>query len=127
MTDEVIQAVDELAEEAEEMVRFMNEIAMGGYGKLLRVSETYQEDVGTMNQMMQEFAEDSERLQERMDMIKSAVGDIRIAVGESVQGVSSVTEKSVDLTNNVGDIGAEANSNLDIANKLHQEVGRFKL
>ncbi len=127
VTDEVIQAVDELAEEAEEMVRFMNEIAMGGYGKLLRVSETYQEDVGTMNQMMQEFAEDSERLQERMDMIKSAVGDIRIAVGESVQGVSSVTEKSVDLTNNVGDIGAEANSNLDIANKLHQEVGRFKL
>lgn len=127
VTDEVIRAVDELAEEAEEMVHFMNEIAMGGYGKLLRLSETYQQDVGTMNQMMQEFAENSERLQERMDMIKTSVGDIRTAVGESAQGVSSVTEKSVDLTSNVGGIGEEANSNLDIANQLNQEVGRFKL
>lgn len=127
VTADVIQTVDELAEEAEEMVLFMNETAMGGYGKLLRVSETYQSDVGRMNGMMQEFAEDSIRLQEQMDMIKTSVGDIRIAVGESAQGVSSVTEKAIDLTNNVSEIGVEANSNLNIAGQLDQEVGKFKL
>lgn len=127
VTTEVIEAVDELAEQAEEMVHFMDEIAMGGYGKLLQVSETYREDVGTMNGLMQEFATNSERLQEQMDMVKNAVSDIRIAVGESAQGVSNVTEKSVDLTNNVGGIGEEANSNMNIASQLNQEVGKFKL
>lgn len=127
VTAEVIAAVDDLAEEAEEMVRFMNETAMGGYGKLLRVSERYQGDVGTMDKMMREFAGESERLRNQMDMVKTAVGDIRIAVGESAQGVTSVTEKSVDLTNNVGGIGEEANHNLDIANQLNEEVGKFKL
>ena len=127
VTAEVIQTVDELAEEAEEMVLFMNETAMAGYGKLLRVSDTYQSDVGRMNEMMQEFAEDSVHLREQMDMVKTSVGDIRIAVGESAQGVSSVTEKAIDLTNNVSEIGLEANSNLDIAGQLDQEVGKFKL
>lgn len=105
----------------------MNETAMGGYSRLLQVSETYQSDVGKMNQMMQEFAEESRQLKEQMDMIKTAIGDLRIAVSESAQGVSSVTEKSVDLTNNVGGIGEEANSNMDIANQLNQEVSKFKV
>ena len=127
VTAEVIQTVDELAEEAEEMVLFMNETAMAGYGKLLRVSDTYQSDVGRMNEMMQEFAEDSVHLREQMDMVKTSVGDIRIAVGESAQLVSSVTEKAIDLSNKVSEIGLEANSNLDIAGQLDQEVGKFKL
>lgn len=127
VTTDVIKAVDELAEEAEEMVRFMNETAMGGYSKLLEVSETYQSDVGKMNQMMRGFAEDSEQLKEQMDMIKTAVGDLNVAVSESAEGVSNVTQKSVDLTNNVGGIGEEANSNMDIANQLNQEVGKFKV
>lgn len=127
VTADVIKTVDELAGEAEEMVHFMNETAMGGYGRLLQVSETYQGDVGKMNEMMREFAEESEQLKEQMDMIKTAIGDLRIAVSESAQGVSSVTEKSVDLTNNVGGIGEEANSNLDIANQLNEEVGKFKV
>lgn len=127
VTADVIKTVDELAEEAEEMVRFMNETAMGGYGKLLRVSETYQNDVGKMNGMMCAFAEESEQLKEQMDMIKTAIGDLRIAVSESAQGVSNVTEKSVNLTNNVSGIGVEANSNMDIANQLNEEVGKFKV
>lgn len=127
VTSDVIKTVDELAEEAEEMVHFMNETAMGGYSRLLQVSETYQSDVGKMNQMMWEFAEESRQLKEQMDMIKTAIGDLRIAVSESAQGVSSVTEKSVDLTNNVGGIGEEANSNMDIANQLNQEVSKFKV
>lgn len=127
VTAEVIKAVDELTEEAEAMTRFMDEVAMGGYGKLLHVSETYQTDVGKMNEIMCEFAEDSQQLKENMDMIKTAIGDIKIAVGESTLGVTNVTEKSVDLTNNVGGIEAEASSNMDIANQLNQEVGKFKL
>ena len=34
---------------------------------------------------------------------------------------------SVDLTTSMGDIGNEASSNMDIANQLNAEVGKFKL
>lgn len=127
VTAAVIQTVDELAKEAKEMMAFMDQTAMGGYEKLLKTSESYQSDVGRMNQLMLEFAADSEQLKISMDHIREAVEAVKNAVGESAVGVTNVTEKSVDLTASVGDIGAEANSNMDIAGQLSQEVNKFKL
>lgn len=127
VTTAVIQTVDELAEESEEMVAFMDETAMSGYEKLLKTSESYQEDVGSMNKMMLEFAEDSAQLRMGMDHIRDAVESVKDAVSESAQGVTSVTEKAVDLTSSVVDIGAEANSNMEIASLLNQEVDKFKI
>ncbi len=127
VTDEVIQTVDELATEAEEMITFMNETAIGGYEKLLETSESYQSNVGDMNEMMQHFAAESERLKWNMNEIKQALEDVKIAAGESALGITHVTETAVRLTGNVSDIGKEADSNLETASKLNSEVGKFKL
>lgn len=124
---QVIGAVNELAQRAEEMLHFMDETAMNGYEKLLETSGNYRNDVGTMNAMMQGFAEESERLKQNIDGIREAIAAVNIAVEESTKGVTSVTEMSVDLTASVGDIGNEANSNMDIANQLNLEVNKFKL
>ncbi len=127
VTAAVIQTVDELAEEAEEMVAFMDQTAMGGYEKLLKTSESYRDDVEKMNHMMMEFASDSQHIKTSMNQIREAVEAVKNAVSESAVGVTNVTEKSVDLTASIGDIGAEANSNMDIAGELNQEVNKFKL
>lgn len=124
---EVIEAVNELAQEAEGMLTFMNETAMNGYTKLLETCDSYQGDTDNLSQIMQEFATESEQLKINMDSIKESVEAVNIAVEESTMGVTNVTEKSVDLTNNVSDIGQEANSNMDIAGALSNEVGKFKL
>lgn len=127
VTDKVIQTVDELAAEAEEMITFMNVTAIGGYEKLLGTSESYQSNVGDMNDMMQHFARESENLKWNMNEIKQALEDVKIAVGESALGIAHVTETAVRLTGSVSDIGKEADSNLEIVSKLKSEVGKFKL
>ena len=45
----------------------------------------------------------------------------------AMSGYEKLLETSRDYQNDVGDIGMEANSNLDIANGLDVEVNRFKL
>ncbi|MDE5697153.1 MAG: methyl-accepting chemotaxis protein [Lachnospiraceae bacterium] len=127
VTTEVIQTVDELAAEAEEMIAFMNRTAMGGYEKLLETSESYQSNVGDMNERMQHFAVESEQLKQRMDVIRNTLEDVRTAVSESALGVTNVTETAVRLTGNVSDIGKEAELNLEIVGRLNGEVGKFKL
>ncbi|MCM1175127.1 MAG: methyl-accepting chemotaxis protein [Blautia sp.] len=127
VTAAVIQAVDELAAEAEEMLNFMNKTAIGGYEKLLETSRSYQNDVGNMDEMMQRFAVESEQLKVNMDEIRTALESVKTAVGESALGVTNVTETAVRLTGNVSDIGKEADSNLDIVDKLNGEVGKFRL
>lgn len=127
VSTEVIQTVNELAEKAEEMLVFMEKTAMNGYAKLLETSGNYRNDIGIMYDMMQKFADASAQLKEKIDSIKVSIAAVNIAVGESAKGVTNVTEMSVDLTASVGDIGNEANSNMDIANQLNMEVNKFKL
>lgn len=127
VTDEVICTVDELAAEAEEMITFMNETAIGGYEKLLQTSESYRDNVGSMNEMMQRFAMESEQLKTNMNQIRTALTDVKTAVSESALGVTSVTETAIGLTGDVSDIGEEAGSNLEVVDRLNQEVGKFKL
>lgn len=124
---EVIEAVNELANEAEKMLKFMDETAMTGYEKLLETSRSYQSDVGDMNGMMNEFAASSEALRHNVDSIKESVGAVNIAIEESTKGITSVSEATVNITTSVDDIGAEANANLNVANGLDTEVNRFKL
>lgn len=127
VTAAVIDSVDELAAEAEVMINFMNETAMGGYEKLLETSENYQNDVGSMNEMMQSFASESEALKYSMDSIRKTVEDIKTAVGESTLGIGSVSDVTVALTGSVSDIRHKADANLGIAGQLQKEVEKFKL
>ena len=127
VSKQVIDAVNELATEAEKMIKFMDETAMTGYDKLLETSKDYQNDVGEMNEMMTEFAASSEGLKGNIESIKEAVGSVNIAIEENTRGINNVSEATVNITSSVDDIGMEANSNMDIANGLDTEVNRFKL
>lgn len=127
VTEKVIQSVDDLAAESESMIAFMNETAMGGYEKMLKTSEDYQGNVANMNAMMQSFAQKSKDLKLNIENIRESLGGMKTAVGECAIGVTNVTETSIRLTENVSDIGKEAELNLDIAVGLNDEVGKFKL
>lgn len=127
VSSNVITAVNELAKEAESIIAFMNETAMGGYEKLLVVSENYTNDVEDMNKKMQKFAEESDMLRDNMDGIKEAVAAVNIAIGESTIGIESVTKQAVDLATGVGEIAEEAKNSKNIAENLDGEVKKFKL
>lgn len=127
VTADVIQTVDELAAEAQEMITFMNETALGGYEKLLETSESYQNNVGNMNEMMQRFATENEQLKLNMNEIKTALGDVKTAVSESAAAVTNVAETAVRLADHVREIGKESDFNLEIVDRLNSEVGKFKL
>ncbi len=127
VSTQVIEAVNGLAAKAEEMLTFIEETAMAGFEKLLETSESYRDDIGDINQMMEAFAGECEDVRQNVENIKEAVEAINIAVEESAKGVTNVTELSVDLTTAVAGVGNEAESNKNIADSLAEEVNKFKL
>lgn len=127
VSTEVILAVNQLAKEAEHMLVFMDETAMKGYEKLLEISESYHGNVGSLNKMMQDFATESDLLRRNIDSIKESVEAVSVAVSECATGVGNVSDMSVELTHNVKDIKNEADSNMNVAYSLTEEVNKFKL
>ncbi len=127
VSKEVIHAVNELANESEQMIHFMNETAMAGYERLLDNSINYMNDVSRLSETMNEFADESMRLNNNIDNIKEAVDAVNIAAAESAKGIVDITEMASGMTVSMGSIKDEAEGNRDIARQLEAEVGKFKL
>lgn len=127
VSQEVIHAVNELANESEQMIRFMNETAMVGYERLLDNSQNYKNDVGHLSETMKDFADESMQLNHNIDSIKESVDAVNIAVEESAKGVVDVTAMASDMAVSMENINAEAEGNKEIAGQLETEVGKFKL
>lgn len=124
---EVIENVYGLAEKAEEMLAFVDNVAMAGYESLLETSENYKNDVSDMNGIMTLFANDSAEVKEQIDLVKEAISNVSIAVDETANGVAGVTETSVGMTQKVRDIADEAQNNKQVAESLNAEVNKFKI
>ena len=124
---EVIQAVDELAEGARQMIEFVRTSTEEGFGGLVATSENYATNANAMRAMMGQFSQTAEELRNTMDGIREAISAVNIAVEESAKGIAGVSESSVQLSGNVNDIQSEASDNNGIAENLATEVGRFKL
>lgn len=123
----VITAVEGLALEAEKMLQCMEETAMEGYRKLLSTSQDYREDADNIHGMMENFAEDSERLEQSFNNIKDALQSVSVAIEENARGVVNVSEVSAQLTESMRDIEKRADMNKKIGDQLSAEVGKFKL
>ena len=127
VSTQVVEAVNGLAMKAEEMLVFLEEIAMDGFEKLLETSGNYRDDINDLNQIMASFASESGDIRERIENIKDAIKAINIAVEDSARGIANVTELSVGLAATIVDIGSEADSNKNVADSLTGEVNKFKL
>ena len=80
-----------------------------------------------MNQMMESFARESEKIKDNIEMIKEAVDAVNIAVEENANGIVNIADMSMQLTEKISDIEKEADVNKDVADDLNNEVGKFKL
>lgn len=123
----VIASVEGLAEEAEKMVRFIEENAMEGYRKLLSMSEDYNKDAEDIYKAMEHFAKESGQIKASMDVMKDSFQAVNTAVEESAKGIVNVTERTVGLSGGISSIEETANTNKQVAEQLESEVNKFKL
>ena len=80
-----------------------------------------------MNSMMSEFAIHSDNVKDKMSYMKESFEAINVAVEECANGIASVRENTVTLTENVSNVGEEAHLSDNISSELSVEVGKFKL
>jgi len=124
---EVITAVADLAGASEDMLKFLDEVTLGGFQQLQQTAFGYKEDIHEMSSTMQDFTASCQEVKGNMDMIKESIDAVNIAVDESAKGVSNVSELAASITGSVSDIEQMASGNTEIANHLNNEVNRFKL
>lgn len=126
ISNQVTKAVERLAENAEGMLRFIDEKILKDYDGFVEVVEQYEKDADSVNDILSQFADNTNDISNTMQTMNTGINDIAIAVDESAKAVISVAENAVSLVDSMKQIQQETENNHDISVKLSNEVNRFK-
>lgn len=122
----VTAAVDKLAKNAEDMIKFIDEKVMKDYDGFVEVVEQYEKDADNVNEILAEFAQKTTEINGNIQSMNGGLNNIAAAVDESAKDITMAAETTAGLVGAINLIQQEAETNKDISENLNAEVGRFK-
>lgn len=121
----VIEAVNELANNANNMVEYTNTRILPDYESFVTASRQYQTDAKYINDKMNGFSEKSDNLKTEMEKMGTSMENISRIIAESSTGVSNAARSAADLVDEMGSVNKEMIVNQEITVDLRGETDKF--
>lgn len=121
----VIEAVNELIDSADSIVKYINENILPDYEGFVNAGKQYNEDAVHVNEIVTRFNDMSVHLKKLMGSITDSVNGINSAVGESAKGATNVAMNTSNLVKDISEIAEAMNDNRQVAGTLTDEADRF--
>ena len=118
ISNAVINAVSELAEESNNVVVFMKEKTIGSYAQLVDVARNYQGDSKIMFDKMQDFSLLSKDLSKQVVDATASIEAIQNAAQESADAVGSLTLNVTKISEHVSEINENYEENEKVVGDL---------
>ena len=122
----VVSAVMTLAENAGNLVKFINEQVLPDYEILERTGEQYLNDSITIDRMMGEMRDSMENIGSMMRSVAESNENITNNVRESAQGVGGVVDNTAALAENMKGIVEALNQVSDVVSHLSEQTACFE-
>jgi len=121
----VVTSVEDLAGDAEKILKFISKQVIGDYQMLVNTSEQYNNDADLMNGLMSDFSLTADQLKTLIQGIMIAMNEVSITVNDGAGGTQLISEKASVLVNNLIEIQQKMKSNSDIVENLNESVSMF--
>ena len=118
----VLNAVTQLAEEANKVVEFMKDKTVGSYTELVEVGHKYQGDSKIMFDKMQDFAYIANSLSESLDEATKTIESIRTSAMESANAVGEFTNSVLVISEEIEEIRVSNDANNKVAKDLNKSI-----
>lgn len=122
----VTGAVQRLAEDAENMLHFIDETVLRDYDNFATVANDYQKDSTYLEQILSDFNIKANALKENMESMTEGINNISKAVEESASGIAMVADGTAELVTNLSAINSEVGDNERISESFREEVDKFR-
>lgn len=121
----VIEAVNELIDSADSIVKYINENILPDYEGFVNTGRQYNEDAVHVNNIVTRFNDMSVNLKQLMENITDSINGINSAVGESAKGATNVAMNTSNLVKDISEIAEAMDDNREVAGTLTDEADRF--
>ncbi len=121
----VTEAVHNLAENANNLVTYMNDSILPQFEEFVATGGQYKADATYIESVMNEFAEKTDELKRVMEEIAQSINTITCAIDEGVNGVTGAAESTQVLVGDMDNISKRMDENFAIAGELKNETSIF--
>ncbi len=121
----VISTVKELADNASELVRFIEENILPDYDNFVVAGENYSNDAKHINEIVSNFHEMSDMLKNRTNDVQEYIEEITNSVKDSLEGINNTAHNTDNLAGDISNISNKMIHNKEVADMLSKEAERF--
>ena len=121
----VTSAVHNLADHANGLVDYMSDSILPEFEAFVDSGSEYKKKASFVEEVMKEFVEKTDMLNEKMGDIADTINTIANAIEEGVNGVSGAADSTQGLVGEMEDITVHMDENQSIAASLKQETEIF--
>lgn len=121
----VTAAVHNLAENANNLVTYMNDSILPEFEEFVATGGQYKQDATYIENVMNEFSEKTDELKVVMEEIAGSINTITSAIDEGVNGVTGAAESTQILVGDMDNISKRMDENFAIARGLKDETSIF--
>ena len=125
IASEVTSAVNTLASNAKEVLDFINGTVIGDYDEFVDTGEKYGHTADVMNEMLTEFTEKADSLNEIMKAMVEAVETITNSVQESSLAINMSAENSSEIVTGIKKIFEAMDKNTEVTEQLNDTTQKF--
>lgn len=122
----VIEAVERLAKDSEKMLEFIDNTILADYDNFVEVAQQYHIDATHLDEILNEFAEKADGLEQIILNLKTGTSEISNAIEISTNEIITITESTSVLVSNINAIHTSVDDNKRISHELRAEVDKFR-
>ena len=127
ISNEVTEAVNRLAKNAQEALDYINGTVLGDYDEFVLTGEKYEHTADIMDDMLTQFDNKAEHLNSIMKEMVESVQMITQSIKESTIAITSSAENSSEIVDGIKKISEAIDKNNEITEQLSDTTQKFKL
>ena len=125
ISDTVRNSVANLAENANDLLKFITDVVLKDYAEMLSATDSYQEDAGYVQELVNDLSATTEELSASVENITSAVTEVAQASTEGATGTTNIANRSGEAAATSSSVVEEAENVKQNVSALMQSVNRF--
>lgn len=125
ISNEVTAAVKSLADNAMEVLDFINTTVLSDYDAFVDTGEKYEETAKIINEMLDSISEQSQNLTGIMEEMSDSVTSISSSVQEATDAITLSADHAQDIVDEITGISSSMDSNNDVTERLNDSTKQF--
>ena len=125
VTQNVVAAVDNLADGAKKLLEFVGTDVVKSFSGFLTMADNYSGDAESVDSLVTDFSASSQQLLASINGVMDAIGEVSKAATEGATGTTDIAQKTSAIVEKTSDIREKAVAAHDSADRLENIVIKF--